>query len=123
MRYLNLFIILAVLGCYSGLHPSNFVFKEDSKSSCHTIMSADNNHHNVLNYKFQSEENQNKKSCCVEALTHKLDQQIDNPAFVVSVINYHDIYNIVRNKFNYSDKNLNNHSPPKLFISKSSFLI
>ncbi len=126
MRYLNLILILVIFGCYSGVHTSDFNTKEEateSAPSCHTNNAIQKTHHRVPEINIQSKNNIEIKSCCIEAVNYQIDYESVFPILTVSIFNYLSLQSNIQNIDNFRDNNLNNHSPPKIFISKSSFLI
>ena len=123
MRYLNFLLILVIFGCYSGVHTSNFNLTKEATPSCHTNSSVQKIHHDFLKVKFQINNNQERQSCCVEAVNYKVDFESINPIITATIFKYYSLYINIKNNDNFRDNNLNNHSPPKIFISKSSFLI
>lgn len=123
MRYFNLVLILVVFGCYSGVHASNFNLSKESTPSCHTNSGVQKVHRKVSIINFQLTNYQESRSCCIEAVTYQVDYESTNPILTASIINYYSLYYNLKNNINFIDNNLNNHSPPKIFISISSFLI
>jgi len=123
MKYLNFLLILVVYGCYSGVHTSNFNLTIETTPSCHTISGVQKVYHKILKFNFQINNNQERQSCCIDAVTYQIDFDLTKPVLTVSTINYYSPNNNFKNYDNFRKNNLNNHSPPKLFISHSSFLI
>lgn len=125
MRYFNLLLILVIFGCYSGVHTSNFNATEqvaETAPSCHTSNSVQMTHSRVPDFNIQSK-NVERKSCCIEAVNYQIDYESISLIITASIFSYYSLQSNIQNIDNIRDNNLNNHSPPKLFISKSSFLI
>jgi len=123
MRYLNLLLILVVIGCYSGVHTSNFNLTKETKPSCHNNSSVQMVHHTTLDLNIQAKKNSENQSCCIKAVNYQIDYELIRPVLTVSIINYFSLQSNTQKMDNFRDNNLKNHSPPKIFISKSSFLI
>ena len=123
MRYLNLLLILFVFGCYSGAHTYDFNLTKETKPPCHTNIGVEKVHNKVSKINFHLNNFQERQTCCIEGVTYQVDHELASPILTASIINYYDLNNNIKNNDNFRDNNLNNHSPPKIFISKSSFLI
>lgn len=123
MRYLNLLLILIILGCYSGIGASNFNLTEKTTPSCHENSSLQKNHHNPAEINFQLNENQERPCCFIYAVTYQVDYKSINPILTASIIDYYSLHINIENNIKFRDNSLNNHSPPQIFISNSSFLI
>ena len=123
MRYLNLLLILVIFGCYSGIHTSSFNIDKESTPTCHTNGSIQKVHHKLSKINFQINNNQQRQRCCINATKNQVDFESTFPILIASKINFPSLENSFKNNNLFRDNNLNNHSPPPIFISNSSFLI
>lgn len=123
MRYLNLLLILVVIGCYSGVHTSNFNLTNEATPSCHSNSGIEKVHHKTSPLNIQIKFDKELQSCCIDTVTYRIDYKSISQILTASIIDYYDLHYDIQNKDNFRDNNLKNHSPPKLFISQSSFLI
>ena len=123
MKYVNLLLIFIVIGCYSGVHNSNFDLTKDNEPSCHSNSIVQMDHHTPSDFNAQAKKNSYNQSCCIKTINCQIDYDLINPLLKVSIINYSNLQRNIQKLDFFRDYNLKNHSPPKLFISKSSFLI
>ena len=123
MKYINILLIFIIFGCYSGFHKLELKFTDESTPTCHTNTSAHKAKIKVTKINFQYNNNQEVQSCCIDAVTNQIDYESINPNFCASKIYYSNLNNRIKYNSNIKEDNLHNHSPPKIFLSKTSFLI
>lgn len=125
MRYVSLVLILVLIGCYSGIHTSSFISsqKDGNTSSCHSQVNGHIQHHEFAKINIQLNKYQEKQSCCNYFVSFQFESQKIIPTLNSNEIDYFSFKQENQSKNIFTDKNLKNHSPPNIYISKSSFLI
>ncbi|MEE9193354.1 MAG: hypothetical protein V3U21_02350, partial [Thermodesulfobacteriota bacterium] len=69
-------LILVVIGCYSGVHTSNFNLTKETKPSCHNNSSVQMVHHTTLDLNIQAKKNSENQSCCIKAVNYQIDYEL-----------------------------------------------
>lgn len=123
MRILNLFLILTIIACYSGLCDTSHVTAsslDQQIESCHSMSNehSSNTENTTLDHGNTIEDH---SSCCLDTLTNGIDNI--NINVIATLFSISPKYVVRQQETINNSYSLREHGPPDLLALNSTFLI